>query len=232
MTRQAVLLAGGLATRLDDLRERAPKVLQPVAGRPLLDHLLETAVTAGFDRVHLCLGHRAEEVVAHVRRSTVPLTWSVESPALLGTAGALALAEKHLEPDFHVWMGDTYLTGLPDPAEEWPSGPTGTAEAVMYSVPQVAGVKPNVRARADAVVDYSKAGGPEFDRTDAGLYRLRRTVLDRIPRGAASSLETLWRELAQDGVLVHRPLEGTAYDIGTPRRLQVLDGILSSEGVR
>jgi NDP-sugar pyrophosphorylase family protein len=230
MSRQVVLLAGGLGTRLGSLRERAPKVMQPVAGRPLVDHLLDRAVAAGFDDVHLCLGYRADEVVSHLQRSAAPLTWSIESDVLLGTAGALKYAEMYLESEFYVWMGDTYLTGLPVLGGAWPLGPTGSVEASLFTVSKIREVKPNVRVVGDAVVDYCKSGGPLFSRTDAGFYRLRRTVLDRVSRDEPFGLEALWREIAHDGVLGHQVLEGTAHDIGTPGRLQTLERVLTSGG--
>ncbi len=62
MIRQAVILCGGLGTRLGGLTARTPKPLLPVAGAPFLDVLVGEAVRQGFDDILLLAGHLAEEI--------------------------------------------------------------------------------------------------------------------------------------------------------------------------
>ena len=59
---QAVILAGGLATRLGALAKTTPKSLVSVAGRPFLEHQLTLLRARGFSEVLLCIGHLGEKI--------------------------------------------------------------------------------------------------------------------------------------------------------------------------
>ena len=62
MPEQAVVLAGGLGTRMLPRTERVPKVLLPVAGRPFAAWLLESLVAAGYEDVLFCVAHLGDLV--------------------------------------------------------------------------------------------------------------------------------------------------------------------------
>ncbi|MGH2690322.1 MAG: NTP transferase domain-containing protein, partial [Actinomycetota bacterium] len=67
--RPVAVLAGGLGSRMTEGPGRTmPKALVPVAGRPFLDFKLASLAAEGVRRVMLLLGHRAEQVVAHLAR--------------------------------------------------------------------------------------------------------------------------------------------------------------------
>src|SRR6185503_1487659 len=109
---QAVVLAGGMATRLGELVRDTPKLLLPVAGRPFADWQLEKLHACGFARVLYCIGHLGERIRAHLgdgARFGVAVEYSEDGPKLLGTAGALRRAVDRLEPTFLVTYGDSYL---------------------------------------------------------------------------------------------------------------------------
>ncbi|MDZ4804454.1 MAG: sugar phosphate nucleotidyltransferase [Candidatus Eisenbacteria bacterium] len=110
-TRQAVILAGGLGTRIAALSGGLPKILLPVAGRPFLHHLLEHLAGQGITEVVLLLGVGADAVVAAARTDPLPgllVATSVE-PRPLGTGGALRLAANQLADRFFLVNGDTLL---------------------------------------------------------------------------------------------------------------------------
>jgi bifunctional UDP-N-acetylglucosamine pyrophosphorylase/glucosamine-1-phosphate N-acetyltransferase len=91
MIRVAVILAAGMGTRM---RSRLPKVLHPVAGRPMLSWVLEAARAADCDRVMVVVGHGSERVREELDAPDV--TW-VEQAEQLGTGHALAQAAGSLE---------------------------------------------------------------------------------------------------------------------------------------
>lgn len=90
---RALLLAGGLGTRLRPLTDTIPKCLVPIRGRPLLDYWLDLLLAGNtVERVLINTHHLAEQVRAHVRSSR----WAarvdlVHEDTLLGTAGTLAV---------------------------------------------------------------------------------------------------------------------------------------------
>ena len=87
----AVILAAGKGTRMHSAR---PKVLQQVAGKPLLAWVLRAAREAGCQRLFVVVGHGAEEVRQELDAEDI--TW-VEQREQLGTGHALAQVERHLE---------------------------------------------------------------------------------------------------------------------------------------
>ncbi len=111
--RTAVVLAGGLGTRVATSPGRLPKALVPVAGRPFLDHKLAELARLGVERVVLLLGAHADQVIDHLEgwRGSIrhPAT-SLTASALRGTGGAIKHAADLLGDD-HFWVtyGDTLL---------------------------------------------------------------------------------------------------------------------------
>ena len=111
--RQAVFLVGGLGTRLGELTASTPKPMLPVAGRPLLDHLMQKAAKAGLNDIVLLAGHASEAIAAYLdqdqpaRRFGLTIAVSVE-PAPLGTAGAVINALPLLAEAFLLINGGLY----------------------------------------------------------------------------------------------------------------------------
>ena len=88
----AVLLAGGLGTRLRPLTDHVPKCLVPIAGRPLLDYWFDRLEEAGIRDVLINTHHHADQVEAHVARVNARGSLSVvttHEPKLLGSAGTV-----------------------------------------------------------------------------------------------------------------------------------------------
>lgn len=108
---QAIVLAGGLGTRLKSVVPDLPKPMAPVAERPFLAWILDRLVEAGFERAVLAVGYKYEAIRDHFGESYrgLPLYYSVESTPL-GTGGAMRLAAGHVTTDpIFILNGDTYL---------------------------------------------------------------------------------------------------------------------------
>lgn len=108
---EAVILAGGLGTRLGSRLVDRPKPMVPVAGRPFLRILLDRLVDAGCDRIIVSVGYLRHVIIESFGNSyrEIPLIYSIEE-APLGTGGALRLALTQVSgSDALVVNGDTYL---------------------------------------------------------------------------------------------------------------------------
>ncbi len=110
-----IVLAGGFGTRLQPVVSDLPKILAPIAGEPYLAHFLRWCVGKGFQRLHLCLGFRAEQVINWLSGQRWPLqiSWQTET-CPLGTGGALQLALQQIElqaitEGVLVCNGDTFV---------------------------------------------------------------------------------------------------------------------------
>jgi D-glycero-alpha-D-manno-heptose 1-phosphate guanylyltransferase len=108
---EAIILAGGLGTRLASRLNQIPKAMAPVAGRPFLEILLDRLIAAGCSRVVLSVGHLRDVVINRFRNSYrgLEVDYAIEESPL-GTGGAIRLALEHAHEDSIVVLnGDTYL---------------------------------------------------------------------------------------------------------------------------
>ena len=109
---RAVILAGGVGTRLRPYRTVIPKPLVPVGDRPVLEHIIQSLTRAGIDQIDLCVGHLGQLISLYLANADLPrgvrLSYHWESEPL-GTAGALA-GVPGLEGTFIVMNGDVLTT--------------------------------------------------------------------------------------------------------------------------
>lgn len=110
---KAIVLAGGLGTRLRERVPDVPKPMAPVAGRPFLEYLLDALARAGCDEVVLSVGHLSHQIDGHFGRAYrgMALRYAVEHTPL-GTGGAIAFALTQWPADAGavlVLNGDTFL---------------------------------------------------------------------------------------------------------------------------
>ena len=109
---RAIILAGGLGTRLRPYTTVIPKPLVPIGDRPVLEHIIRSLVQSGVDRIDLCVNHLGELILIYLANADIPpevrLTFHWET-APLGTAGALATVPD-LEGTFIVVNGDVLTT--------------------------------------------------------------------------------------------------------------------------
>lgn len=103
--RQAVILAGGQATRLRPYTDDRPKAMVPVAGRPIVDWQLEWLAQAGCEHVVISCGYLADVLEKHLADHPYPLRIEVTVEAEpLGRGGALRFAAGHLPYAGERWL--------------------------------------------------------------------------------------------------------------------------------
>lgn len=103
-----VIMAGGMGTRLRPHTENCPKPLLPIAGKPMLEHIIERAKLDGFSRFVLAihyLGHMIEEHFGSGESFGVKIDYLREQKPL-GTAGALGLMHPRPDDAFVIANGD------------------------------------------------------------------------------------------------------------------------------
>lgn len=108
---EAIILAGGLGTRLRPILADIPKPMAPIAGQPFMEIILSMLAKKGFKRIVLAVGYQAEKIIAYfgARYHDVELIYEVESTPL-GTGGAIRSGLRHcLSDHIYVLNGDTYL---------------------------------------------------------------------------------------------------------------------------
>lgn len=224
--RQAVILAGGLGTRLGALTHRTPKPMLPVKGRPFLDHLIANLARFGIDRVTLLAGYRAEVIEAHytgpVATPAGPVAVTVRREEMpLGTGGALHMAD--LEDSFLLLNGDTFFDAPLARLLARPLGPGETARLALREVPDAA--RYGRVALAGGRIPRFEAPGPGPALINGGIYLMSRRILRTIPAGRMVSLEAeVFPALAACGALGGEALPGAFIDIGVPEDYAAAEG--------
>lgn len=109
--KQAIILAGGLGTRIRDLFPNIPKCMVPVAGRPFLDYLLLKLSSQGIEKVILSVGYKKLIIQNHYGDmfENLSIVYSEESEPL-GTGGAIKRALQYCDQESCLVLnGDSYL---------------------------------------------------------------------------------------------------------------------------
>jgi N-acetyl-alpha-D-muramate 1-phosphate uridylyltransferase len=229
---QAVILAGGLATRMRPRTLTIAKAMLEVAGRPFIDWQLEKVASCGYSDVLLCVAFLGEQIEEHVgdgARLGLRVRYSHEGPTLLGTGGALRAALPFLEPAFLVTYGDSYLPF--DYAE-----PLRVLEAhadcdgVMSVYPnQGRWDSSNTKTDGTWVLAYEKGTSDlAFDHIDYGALAFRRLVIEALPAATKLGLEDAQTRLAKAGRMRAVVAPERFYEIGSPEGLAAIDAKLRS----
>jgi NDP-sugar pyrophosphorylase family protein len=230
---QAVVIAGGLATRMRPRTLTVPKAMLPVAGRPFIEWQLEKLVSCGFTQAILCVAHLAEQIEDHVKdgaRFGIEVKYSHEGQKLLGTAGAIRAALPLLAPTFLVTYGDSYLPfdyGAPVRVLQM----RGDCDGVMSVYKNEGKWDPsNVETDGEWVLRYEKGKPDEFDHIDYGAIALDRDVIAALPDGQAMGLDLVQKDLAARRRLRAYVASDRFFEIGSPEGLATLDVFLGRSG--
>jgi D,D-heptose 1,7-bisphosphate phosphatase len=214
--RQAVILVGGLGTRLGERTKTTPKPMLPVGGRPFLDRVIdEIARYDAFDEILLLAGHKAESILARydgALRGRARLAVSLEQ-APLGTAGALVHAAGLLQERFLLLNGDSFFDfNILDLATR--------ANASLVHMALRADVVGDRFGRVvldgDRVRSFIAPGQGATGPVNAGVYVVDRGILARVGGLPASLEQDVFPALAAAGAMTGTSYRGYFIDIGIP----------------
>jgi glucose-1-phosphate thymidylyltransferase len=109
MTKKAVILAAGEGKRLRPFTETMPKVMLPVANKPLLEYVFDATRKSGIEEIVVVVGYKKEVIMEYFKDyKDVKITY-VTQDRQLGTAHALLQAKKHIKDSFIVLAGDNII---------------------------------------------------------------------------------------------------------------------------
>ena len=224
------ILAGGLATRLRPITETIPKALVEIAGEPFLAHQLRLLARAGYRKIVLCVGYRADQIQEFAGDGSafgVEIDYSPDGPQLLGTAGALRRALPYLGEAFAVVYGDSYLT-CDYPAAERAFLDSGKFGLMTVYRNEGQFDTSNVEFAGGRIVAYDKVNRtPAMRYIDYGLGMFRSPAFDAVPEDRPSDLATLYQELLRRGQLAAWESPDRFYEIGSPEGIRDLTEYLS-----
>jgi D-glycero-alpha-D-manno-heptose 1-phosphate guanylyltransferase len=231
----AVILAGGLGTRLRQVVADRPKVLAEVQGRPMLAYLLQRLVSSGVSYVVLCTGHMGDQVQATFGESYrgLRLAYSQESSPL-GTAGALRLALPLFESDSVLVMNgdslcDVNLSSLC--ARHRALKAEGTI--VLTELPDTSrygAVRVDGEGFVASFDEKVGSSGPGW--INAGIYLLNRSLIESIPADYPCSLERQMFPIWIQRGLYGYKFKGRFLDIGTPESYALAESFVGVSPTR
>lgn len=212
-----VIMAGGLGTRLRPHTESCPKPMLPVAGRPMLEHIIERAKAEGFAHFIIAvqyLGHIIEEYFGNGERFGVRIEYLRETTPL-GTAGALSLMTPRPELPFLVTNGDVlsdirYGELLDFHARH---AAVATMAVRLHEWQHPFGV---VQTQGVNIIGFEEK---PIARThiNAGIYALSPEALDGMMANSRYDMPTLFEQLQTEGKrTVAYPMHEPWLDVGRP----------------
>lgn len=189
---KAIVLAGGLGTRLRERVPDLPKPMAPVAGRPFLEYVLDGLQRSGCDEVVLSVGHLWEKIEAHFgdRYRDLRVRYAVETEPL-GTGGALAWALRELAADEPVLTlnGDTFLNV--DFAAVWAHHrAAGSPVTMVLREVEDTARYGAVLTEAGRVVRFAEKGQQGRGLINAGTYVIEPGLFEQLGLSGRFSMET------------------------------------------
>ncbi len=218
----AMVLAAGLGTRMRPITNTLPKPLVRVAGKTLLDHVLDPMAEAGITRAVVNVHHLPEQIEAHVaERTHAPqIILSDERAQILDSGGGVALAAGHLGETLLIRNADSFWID---------QGPSNLARMIAAYDPARMDTLLLLATRENSVGFDGKG---DFFMDGAGLLTRRgespsapfiyagAAIMPLAPfkgrAGEIFSLNALWNEALAKGRLFGLVLDGLWLHVGTP----------------
>ncbi len=216
-----VIMAGGLGSRLRPHTETCPKPLLPVAGKPMLEHIIERAKGEGFERFIIALhylGDMIERYFGHGERWDVQIDYLRED-APLGTAGALGLLQSLPEEPFLVTNADILTDLRYSELLDYHRQHTTIATMAVrrYEAKNPFGV---VRTNGIDILGFDEKP-VEYTYVNAGVYILESSALAFLNKGERCDMPILFERLKQSNLrTIVYPVHENWLDMGRPDDLE------------
>lgn len=224
--RTAMVLAAGLGQRMRPLTDTKPKPLVEVAGKALIDHVLDRLALAGVERAVVNVHYRAEQIVEHVAARTRPqITISDERGVLLGTGGGVvkALPQLGTAPFFHMNSDTVWIDGVSPNLDRLAQAFEPSRMGALLLLAPTAG-SIGYSGRGDFLIASDGRLQARGERevapfVYAGAAILNPRLFDDVPQGEFP-LTLLFKRAEQQGRLHGLRLDGLWMHVGTPEAVR------------
>lgn len=222
--KEAIILAGGLGTRLKSEVPILPKALAPINGRPFIHYLLDYLDLNGFSTVILAVGYGHNEIINALGScyKNIAILYSIEEKPL-GTGGAIRLAMEVSKSDHvYIFNGDTLANiNIQKLENEWEVG----------RYPIIVGIKSHDTSRygrlviaENRVIKFEEKVGAGAGIINSGCYIFNKGQLNQYPLNIPFSIEKNYLEKNLEHVNFKAVVfDGFFIDIGTPSDFKKLN---------
>ena len=229
----AMVMAAGLGKRMRPLTATRPKPLVEVAGKTLIDHVLDRLRAAGVRTAVVNVHYLADALEAHLRSvKGIETRVSDERDLLLETGGGMVRAEPLIDADpflavnsDNFWV-DGPVDALTELAAQWRDG---EMDALLLLVPQArAG---NHKGSGDFHMDSAgrlsrRKSGRVAPFVYTGIQMVSKRLLREAPEGAFST-NILWNRAIEEGRCFGAVHQGLWFDVGTPASIPATEAALA-----
>jgi N-acetyl-alpha-D-muramate 1-phosphate uridylyltransferase len=232
--RNAMVLAAGMGTRMHALTEKMPKPLIKVAGKPLIDHVLDRLAAVGVARAVINVHHFAEQMQRHLAARARPqIVISDERGLLLGTGGGVnkALPELGDAPFFHINSDTLWIDGVkPNLQRLAEAFDPATMDALLLLAPAAGSI--GYSGRGDFTMAPDGALQKRGERAVApfvyaGAAILKPALFKDAPAGEFP-LTLLFDRAGAAGRLYGLRLEGLWMHVGTPDAVALAEATIKA----
>lgn len=220
LTVTAVILAGGLGTRLRSVISKDPKSLAKINGRPFIFYLLDQLNEKKIKKVVISTGYMAGKIEKEigVKYKDLNIVFCKENmPA--GTGGGLKNTERIIKTDFCLIMnGDSYVKYDLADLMSYHSKLNSTMTMVVKESKDISRFGVVQTNQKDKILKFVEKGSSSGEGLiNAGIYLIKKSLLKKIPNKTPYSLELdFFPSLVGDEIYVYKT-EGGFIDIGTPK---------------
>jgi len=215
---KALLLVGGLSTRMGDITKKVAKCMLDVNGKPFLYYQFENLKKYGITDIVLCVGHLKEEVENYFGNGSkfgVNIEYSKEEEKL-GTAGPIRLAKDLIDGTFICMNGDAYVdVNFDELLKNHKNMATLTIKKIKdcsdYGTVELDGEK---------VVAFKEKEKKFNGFVNVGVYVLEPEMIDFIGEGEVSIEKEIFPEMVSKKLVGSYEYGGPMIDIGVPERYE------------
>lgn len=233
---KAVLLSAGLGERLRPLTNDIPKVMVPLAGKPLLQYTIESLASLGLKEFYLNLFWKGEVIKNHFGdggKFGIYMTY-LEEPVLWGTGYALKQMQSWLEDaEFLIVYGDKYLEFDFAKFFAWHKQKNGFGSIVVGKTANPLGAGIMLLDRENRIIKFKEKPKPEevfSDLSNKGICIFKPQVFDYIPDNELYDIgHDLIPKLISEQPIFGYYTDEKIVDVGTPEKYNKLNEELAKK---
>ncbi len=221
---QAVILAAGEGTRMRPLTQNKPKVMLPIANKPMLEHIIDAVRDAGIEDILLIVGYRKESITDYFgdgSRFGVHITYTTQGQQM-GTGHAFGMASGFCKGHFIALNGDVLVSSSHiRKVMARNEDAVITVKAVEH--PQSYGVIEAEGPRVTRIVE--KSSDPPTNLANAGVYLFNTSIFNAIfktqlsPRGEIEITDSIQFLIDKGSPVGYEIMEEPWLDVGRPWEL-------------
>lgn len=214
---ECMIMAGGRGKRLSPLTDTVPKPMLSLGDKPIIENNIDRLISYGVQKIYISVKYLGEQIEQYFgdgssKGIVIEYIWE-DRP--LGTAGALSLVD-HFETDHILLMNSDLFTDV-DFEDLYLEMINQNADMAVASTEYKVDVPYAVfDTENNTVVDFKEKPSYVYH-SNAGIYILKKKLVQQIPKNEFYDITDLMEKLVKDGgKLIHNPIRGYWIDIGSP----------------